>query len=110
MDTFVTIIGWLAVTGLCVAVAAIVCTLALSVFGAVLDKLESQGRQAERARIYEQLRHGSYWFSEDPATSELFKIYADKVVRQSEGGVHEIREEWREFRRKQPIPIVSQSH
>lgn len=95
MDTFVRVVGYITMAGIAVAVAGVVVSIAASLISLLFDKLKERGANEARAEIYGRLISGSHWFSEHPPTSELMKIYANRLVNHCEGHIDGIRDEWR---------------
>jgi hypothetical protein len=98
LSTFITIVGWLCLTFICLSVLCGAVGFAAMFVGKALRRFEWAVADKTRHEVGRSIAASAHWFSESDETRKALKILGDRLTRGLATGPDEWREEWRKER------------
>lgn len=100
METFVTIMGWIAVVLLCFAALLLVAWCALKAFDSVTQWHYGKAYNAAMSDLGRAVYSSAHWFSEDTATYSVLSVLGERLQKHEAVYIGTAPQEWREEWRK----------
>lgn len=108
MTTFITIMGWVTVAAVCIALAAFGVALAADQCRRALERFEWAVDAKTRHEVGRSIGASAWWFSENPDTSLALRILAERLINQGGADADQWREQWRKARQLPSTSTASQ--
>lgn len=102
MNTFITIMGWLCIASICVAIAGGMVAAAASAIELALARFERAIESRVRQELGRDIQSCSHWFSESAETWVAIKVLGERMTKGYATDVDRWRDEWRERLRAAP--------
>jgi hypothetical protein len=94
----VTIVGWLCIAAICLAVAAFAVGFAAQACRVALQRFEWAVDEKTRHEIGRSISASGHWFSENPDTSLAIRILGERLMTGQSTDSDQWREQWRKGR------------